>query len=542
MSLVPTTYTTYAARSGIGSFYSSVYAYCYLNYIQCISATQVLINTYHNRGFVGWGSIISSSGSGNFYGGGVGIGSYTNIADNKTESITVTYFSQITGTVQTDVYAFDNFGSQVIQAHAGPSFTVNFITPTQPFTLVTTSGYYIVRLPAASTCIGQLFFVKNDQPSGYVAVSTISTSEAFDALSMNQLRLQLRGSCVCVTAISSTQWSILTYWSASVDYPLAYFNDSSTTAPGLSYTTITSPVVTASVDNGSVNMTLPNAATWGKGNFLMINAYQISTTPTGNSFYVHILSRARDAVLQDGPAPANQGGYNYLAFSLYVAPDLSNRSDHNASLFLVSDGTLWNVFGYFTGAGCYFDRWINGVPANGATTSGIVTHYAGGWSTTHSSTLAVNSGRLYFSKMNGATSQPFGTIIGNQGNAAIRGVIGTLYPISTNVITGSISGTTMTLNTAVIIPVGTYVNGTGVAEGTQVASQQTNPTLGGYLTSCTVNTSQTVSSTTLTFNYGWGRVYKNNPEAVNYSGFALCQVNISNTAVHFPIAMYPSFY
>jgi hypothetical protein len=498
-----------------------------------------LINTYHNRGFSGWGNITSSSGSGNFYGGGVGIGSYTNTAENKTESTTVTYFSQITGTVQTDVYARDNIGSQNIQAHAGPSFTVNFITPTQPFTLVTTSGYYIVRLPAASTCIGQLFFVKNDQPSGYVAVSTISTSEAFDALSMNQLQLP-RGGCICISAISSTQWSILVYWSGT-DGPIVRQTSYPTT------TQITSPIVAVDIEVADKWLGLPDPSTWGKGNFLIINAYQTSTTAPQYACYVPVAPYSDtigSLVRNELPGGANDAGPTPNCYVLKPAADLSGRYDHNASLFLISDGTLWNNAGFFNGAGCYFDRWVNGVPANGATTSGIVTHAAGGWSTTHSSTLAVDSGRLYFSKMNGTTSQQYGTIIGNQGNAIIRGVIGTVYTPSPNTVTGSISGTTLTLTgtSLPVLPVGTYVNGLGVTDGTLIASQQTNILLGGYLTSCTVNTSQTVSSTTLTFNYGWGRVYKNNPEAVNYSGFALCQVNISNTAVHFPIAMYPSFY
>ncbi len=63
--------------------------------------------------------------------------------------------------------------------------------------------------------------------------------------------------------------------------------------------------------------------------------------------------------------------------------------------------------------------------------------------------------------------------------------------------TGSISGTTLTTETA-NIPVGTYIGGTGVTDGTSIAvagvEQSTSPVTYNY----TVNISQTVSSRTLT--------------------------------------------
>jgi hypothetical protein len=63
--------------------------------------------------------------------------------------------------------------------------------------------------------------------------------------------------------------------------------------------------------------------------------------------------------------------------------------------------------------------------------------------------------------------------------------------------TGSISGTTLTTETA-NIPVGTYIGGTGVTDGTSISvagvEQSTNPVTYNY----TVNISQTVSSRTLT--------------------------------------------
>ncbi len=63
--------------------------------------------------------------------------------------------------------------------------------------------------------------------------------------------------------------------------------------------------------------------------------------------------------------------------------------------------------------------------------------------------------------------------------------------------TGSISSTTLTTETA-NIPVGTYIGGTGVTDGTSIAvagvEQSTNPVTYNY----TVNISQTVSSRTLT--------------------------------------------
>ena len=71
--------------------------------------------------------------------------------------------------------------------------------------------------------------------------------------------------------------------------------------------------------------------------------------------------------------------------------------------------------------------------------------------------------------------------------------------------TGSISGTTLTTETA-NIPVGTYIGGTGVTDGTSIAvagvAQGTTPETYNY----TVNISQTVSSRTLTRNEVTNRV------------------------------------
>ena len=71
--------------------------------------------------------------------------------------------------------------------------------------------------------------------------------------------------------------------------------------------------------------------------------------------------------------------------------------------------------------------------------------------------------------------------------------------------TGSISGTTLTTETA-NIPVGTYIGGTGVTDGTSIAvagvAQGTTPETYEY----TINISQTVSSRTLTRNEVTNRV------------------------------------
>jgi hypothetical protein len=67
--------------------------------------------------------------------------------------------------------------------------------------------------------------------------------------------------------------------------------------------------------------------------------------------------------------------------------------------------------------------------------------------------------------------------------------------------TGSISGTTLTTETA-NIPVGTYIGGTGVSDGTSiaVAGVEVSPATDPVTYTYTVNISQTVSSRTLTRN------------------------------------------
>lgn len=75
--------------------------------------------------------------------------------------------------------------------------------------------------------------------------------------------------------------------------------------------------------------------------------------------------------------------------------------------------------------------------------------------------------------------------------------------IATDVVTGSISGTTLTVTAVTTgqMNVGETISGTGVASGTQIVSQLTG-TAGGVGTYQVSGAAQTVASTTITGSYG----------------------------------------
>jgi hypothetical protein len=111
---------------------------------------------------------------------------------------------------------------------------------------------------------------------------------------------------------------------------------------------------------------------------------------------------------------------------MQVIADLSNFYNHNVSMLLLSDGSIWHAAGYFSGSGCYFDNANNGLPGAGGTSNGIVSHVWNGWVTTHSVPVLSGNGRLYFTKMTNVAGSAYGLIVGNILTPATYGYIG--YP------------------------------------------------------------------------------------------------------------------
>jgi hypothetical protein len=525
MSLIPPNYDVYLSVSNTQSYIGNATVYARLNYVSLISTGTFGISLYFNQGSSSLVNIRGGGAGGTFSNAMTG-GALTGQFDgqstaNNTFNTTNNFSSTLYGFISATVIANDDnpfaFG-YVLTPTISFNFLLLTVNITQTFTVNTTTGYYMFILPEASTCIGQIFFVKNYGNTNYCMVSTSSSSQLIDGYSLNQVRLE-NGACIGLVAISSTQWSIITYLRNTGSIP--------TESISLTPTAITSNVVTVNVSAATKALSLPVPSSWGNGNFLMINSYN-SNSGSAN-FYTQIYAQGR---------LANSASTGTTSMRMAISPDLSGTYDHNVSTLLLSDGNLWHMAGYFNGSGTYFDRNNNGLPGAGATTQGIVSHTSGGWVTTHSGFVVSESGRLYFTKMNSSTGNAYGIIVQNIGQAQTYGVVG--YSSTLLAVTGSISGTTMTISPATTIPVGSFVDSPdgGIVVNTYVTA--------GSGTSYTVSVSQTVSSRTMYLTPGYGRVYKNASGNVSYSGFAMCQANVpiggTSSTIHFPLTMYPSLY
>jgi len=518
MSLVPPNFSITRMATTTTTNAGSVTAYVELRYVSLVSTGTFGISVYFNQGQGAGAYNVNGVGSGTFDNGSVITGSFTGTnTANNTYNTTNNYSTTLIGYVTANVSA-NNFFGVPINTIATVNFTLNTVNITKTFTVNTTVGYYMFILPAASTCIGQIFFIKNYGNTDYCMVSTSSSSELIDGYSLNQVRLT-NGACIGLAAISSTQWSILSYLSDTGSVP--------TETVSITPTAITSNVVTVDISAATKALSLPVASSWGKGNFLMINSYNSNSGSA--SFYTQVYAQGR---LADSASTGS------TSMKMTISPDLSGTYNHNVSTLLLSDGNLWHMAGYFNGSGTYFDRNNNGIPGAGATTNGIISHVSSGWVTTHSGPVVSGSGRLYFTKMNSTTPNSYGIIVGNIGQAQTYGVVG--YSGALLAVTGSISGTTMTISPSTTLLVGSFVDSPsgGISDNTYVVS--------GSGTSYVVSVSQTVSSRTLYLTPGYNRVYKSSSGNVSYSGFALCQANVpisgTSSTIHFPLAMYPSLY
>ena len=414
MSLVPTNYTAYASASDTRSFLGSATAYVRLNYISMVSSGTFGISLYFNQGSTSLVNIRSNNGYGIFSNaqtGGSLTGSFNSQStNNNTYYTTNNYSSNLYGVVGASVGATDDnpfgFGSP-LTPNASITFLLQTINLTNMFTVNSTVGYYMFILPAASTNIGRIFFVKNFGNTNYCSVSTTSSSEVIDGYSLNQVQLT-NGQCIGLAAISSTTWSILTFIS----------NTGSLTVQSLtlgSATTITSNIVVSSISANNTAVNLPDPSSWGKGNILMLNFYN---SVSGSSPYI-----AQVYALGFLANSTSTGG---SSVRVTIAADLSGYYNHNVSMLLLSDGTKWHLAGYFNGSGCIFDNNNNYLPGAGATSNGIVSHVSYGWVTTHSQAVSSGYGRLYFTKMTNVAGPAYGIIVENILTPATYGYIG--YP------------------------------------------------------------------------------------------------------------------
>jgi hypothetical protein len=370
------------------------------------------ISMYFNQGSSALVNITGGAGFGVFSNaitGGVQSGQFNGQSTNNNTFYTTNNYSQeLRGTIEASVNARDDnpgaFGYPM-NANAILVFSLRTVNITKMFTINTTRAYYMFILPPASTCIGKIFFVKNYGNTLYCTVSTTSSSEVIDGYTLNQVQLT-NGQCIGLTAISATQWSILTFISNQTALPIA--NIAGTPTP------ITSPVFVANITSANKICSLPAAGYFEEGKMLLITAY--NSTRASANFSLYFIS---DSLFVGG----NQTGDNPYT-RLSIAPDLSGFYDHNVSVLLLAGENTWYLVGYFTGSGCYFDNYNNGLPGAGATTNGIVRHTWGGWATTHSLPVSSGNGRLYFIKMTNVASADYGVIIQNIATPGTYGYIG----------------------------------------------------------------------------------------------------------------------
>lgn len=412
MSLVPTNYSIFGTVTNTASYFGSVTATVRLNYVSMVSSGTFGISMYFNQGSTALVNITGGNGSGVFSNaitGGVQSGQFSGQSTNNNTFYTTNNYSQeLRGTINAYVNARDDnpfADGYPINAFATLNFSLRTVNITKMFTVSTSAGYYMFILPPASTCIGKLFFVKNYGNTGYCSVSTTSSSEVIDGYTLNQVQLTY-GQCVGLTAISATQWSILTFVS-NLNIP-SIENIAGTP------TDITSPVFVANITSANKICFLPSVSGIGdQGKMLLITAY--NTTRASANFSLYFQATA-------GYLAGNNPNNPYIRLS--IAPDLSGFYDHNVSVLLLSTGEGWHLVGYFTGSGCYFDNINNGLPGAGATTNGIVRHTWGGWATTHSLPVSSGDGRLYFVKMTNVASADYGVIIQNIATPGTYGYIG----------------------------------------------------------------------------------------------------------------------
>lgn len=412
MSLVPTNYSIFGTVTNTASYFGSVTAYARLNYVSMVSSGTFGISMYFNQGSTALVNIIGGNGSGVFSNaitGGVQSGQFSGQSTNNNTFYTTNNYSQeLRGAITSYVNARDDnpfADGRRINATATLNFSLRTVNITKMFTVNTTVGYYMFILPPASTCIGKIFFVTNYANTGYCSVSTTSSSEVIDGYTLNQVQLTY-GQCIGLTAISATQWSILTFISNQT-LPIANIAGTPTN--------ITSPVFVANITSANKICSLPSPGGIAEeGRMLLITAYNTTRASANFSLYFKASSGVYTGnISSDNP-------YTRLS----IAPDLSGFYDHNVSVLLLAGENTWHLVGYFTGSGCYFDNYNNGLPGAGATTNGIVRHTWGGWATTHSLPVSSGDGRLYFVKMTNVASADYGVIIQNIATPGTYGYIG----------------------------------------------------------------------------------------------------------------------
>jgi hypothetical protein len=184
-------------------------------------------------------------------------------------------------------------------------------------TAATLTQPWIVFLPTTNTL--NLLHIKN---TGSEETHIRVTSRSVDG-STNSRRMPV-GSGMTLIQDGSSNWFIG-----------SYFNGTAlTTGSATGGTTATSPIVLADITSGNKTVALPNPATFASS-YLCICAYTTGTSTTNNLIIV-------------------TNGYSRETAS--ASYSFATASGPSLGLFLVSDGTKWNIMGIYRGTNTTFDQ------------------------------------------------------------------------------------------------------------------------------------------------------------------------------------------
>ena len=204
----------------------------------------------------------------------------------------------------------------------------------------------LMRLPSASSSIGQVFYICNYGNTLNPGAAVCSyANEPIDGVSNSAFRLTI-SACLGLTPNSNgTAWCIVSYYAGNLPpYAIGSVNG----------TVINSPVVICSNTGTGKTVCLPNPATWGNGNFLRVTTTQSATTA---------YSTAAQFAIYTGPSVGvsyfRQNSTANLYFSLLANADYSGNRNHNFSITFINDGTWWYIASVFDGQNCQIDN-----PAN----------------------------------------------------------------------------------------------------------------------------------------------------------------------------------
>lgn len=186
---------------------------------------------------------------------------------------------------------------------------------------------WIVMLPSTTTA-GSLVHLKN---TGTQDIHVWAPTQTIDGLTEGR-RIPPKGG-MSLFQTGTSAWFIASYFGGAV-----------TNGTATGGTTPTSPIVLANITSGNKTVALPNPATFASS-YLCICAYTTGTSTTNS------------LVITTGGASGYARETDSSSYSWTTA------SGPSIGLFLVSDGSKWNIVGIYRGTNTTYDSYSVAYPA-----------------------------------------------------------------------------------------------------------------------------------------------------------------------------------